>query len=112
MSSSPCARRAEVSEQSVTFRRQRTQRTLFDIVMAKLYVLPLAKKVSQAREGSSTTADEDQKYSLGVMGNAVASAAGFVDSSTIVCSSPIAGTRQPAPSRDKPAQYVAASAQV
>jgi hypothetical protein len=52
--------------------------------MAKLYVLPFAKKHVQARDGSSTTADDDQKYSLGVIGKATMSIEGFVDSSTSV----------------------------
>jgi hypothetical protein len=47
-------------------------------------VLPFAKKAVQAREGSSTTADDDQKYSLGVIGKVVPSIDGLVDSSTIV----------------------------
>jgi hypothetical protein len=47
-------------------------------------VLPFAKKHVQAREGSPTTGDDDQKYSLGVAGNTAPSIDGFDDSSTIV----------------------------
>ena len=72
----------------------RTQRTFLAEVAAKLYVLPFVKKVVHARVASSITGDDDQKYSLGVFGNAVVSMDGFLDSSTKVCSSLMLGKRQ------------------
>ena len=77
--------------------------------MAKLYVLPFVKKQVHALVESLTRTEEDQKYSLGVMGNAAESIEGFVDSSTIVWSSPMVGRRQAAPPSDRLEQYAAAS---